>query len=166
MGSMPDPDASIGFLVSDVARLLRRDVHEKARGLGLSLVQWRALAHLARTEGINQAALAERLELQAMTIARLVDSLQKLGLVERRADPSDRRAHCLYLTAKAQPYLEHMWRLVDDTYERALAGLSGEARAAMFEALRHIKGNLIGEDGEDIANDEIELTDGRHYQHA
>src|SRR3546814_7154100 len=101
-----DPDQSIGFLLSDVARLLRRNFTRRAQYLGLSQAQWQALAHLARREGVNQATLAESLEIQPVTLARLVDRLQEKGLVERRPDPADRRAFCLYLTPAAAPLLD------------------------------------------------------------
>ncbi|MEO0682967.1 MAG: MarR family transcriptional regulator, partial [Pseudomonadota bacterium] len=91
-----DADASVGFLFSDVARLMRAwfDVH--ARELGLTRSQWRVLVNLAPREGINQRALAEILELDVVTLSRHVDKLEAAGMVERRRDPEDRRAWRLH----------------------------------------------------------------------
>ena len=95
---MPD---TIGVLVTDTARLLRRRFDARARRIGVSRAQWQVLIALARAQGINQAALAERLEVETITVGRMVDRLADAGLVERRADPADRRAWRLFLTAHA-----------------------------------------------------------------
>lgn len=139
---MPASEQSLGFLLNDVARLLRRDFNRKAVGLGLSLAQWRALAYLSRREGINQVTLAEGLEVQPMTLARLVDRLESAGLLERRPDPRDRRAFNLYLTKAAQPLIEKMRELASEAREDALSGLSQEGRQALLEGLAHMKRNL------------------------
>lgn len=139
---MGDPEQSIGFLVNDVARLLRRNFNRRAQKLGLSQAQWQALAYLSREEGVNQVTLAERLEIQPMTLARLIDRLQDAGLVARQPDPDDRRAFRLYLTAAAQPLLARMWDLALETREEALSGLTEDKKQALIDALRHIKRNL------------------------
>ncbi|MGE0271503.1 MAG: MarR family winged helix-turn-helix transcriptional regulator [Alphaproteobacteria bacterium] len=150
---MRDPDQSIGFLVSDVARLLRRNFAFRAKGLGLSQAQWQALAYLSRQEGVNQVTLAESLEVQPMTLARLIDRLQEAGLVARQPDPSDRRAFHLYLTAAAGPMLRRMWKLAAETREEAMAGLPDERKKILIEALRHMKQNLAAaETGGDNAD--------------
>src|ERR1700722_9689780 len=95
-------DTSFGFLLHDIARLMRKRFDQRARSLGLTRAQWQVLAHLARHEGINQAGLAEILEIEAITVGRLVDRMEEAGWVERRAHPSDRRARLLYMTAKAR----------------------------------------------------------------
>ena len=140
---MPRPDQSLGFLLNDVTRLLRRNFNRRAQGLGLSQAQWRALAYLARREGVNQVTLADSLEVQPITLARLIDRLQDAGLVARRPDPDDRRAVRLYLTAEAQDYLERMWSLVAETREEALAGLPEASRKTLFETLARMKRNLL-----------------------
>lgn len=138
-----DPDQSLGFYVNDIARLLRRNFNRRAQGLGLSQAQWRALAHLSRQEGINQVTLAESLEIQPITLARLIDRLQEAGLVARRPDPEDRRAVRLYLTAQAQDIIDRMWVLAAETRAEAMAGLSKESRKALIETLRRMKQNLL-----------------------
>src|SRR6202171_4608396 len=99
-------DTSFGFLLHDIARLMRQRFDQRARSLNLTRAQWQVLAHLQRHEGINQSGLAEILEIEPITIARLLDRMEEAGLVERRADPADRRARRLFLTERAKPMLE------------------------------------------------------------
>lgn len=140
---MRDPDQSMGFLVSDVARLLRRNFNRRAQELGLSQAQWQALAYLSRQEGVNQVTLAESLEIQPITLVRLIDRLQEAGLVAREPDPEDRRAVRLYLTPAAVPLLARMWSLAAETREEAMAELSEESREMLIETLRRMKQNLV-----------------------
>jgi MarR family transcriptional regulator for hemolysin len=140
---MRNPDQSVGFLVNDVARLLRRNFNRRAENLGLSQAQWRALAHLARQEGVKQVTLADSLEIQPITLVRLIDRLEEAGLVTRRPDPDDRRAVRLYLTPDAQPLLARMWSLAAETREDAMAGISEQDRILLNETLSRIKQNLL-----------------------
>lgn len=139
----PDPDRSLGFLLNDVSRLMRRNLNRRVQALGLTQSQWRALAYLSRQEGINQATLADTLEVQPITLARLIDRLEAAGWVERRRHPSDRRAVRLFLTEKAQPVLSEMWDLASETREEAIAGMPAELRDQLIKALCHMKRNLI-----------------------
>ena len=93
---------SLGFLISDVSRLMRRRFDERARQLGATRAQWRTLTMLSRNEGLNQGALADLLEVEPITLCRMIDRLEESGLVERRRDPADRRAWQLFLTEKSQ----------------------------------------------------------------
>lgn len=142
MSPSSDPEPSIGFLLSDVSRLLRRDFDRRVRGLELTQAQWRAIAHLAREEGIKQTVLAERLEVKPITLGRLVDRMAAAGWLERRPDPVDRRATLLYLTAKAQPILADMRKHAADAHRELMAGLSDAARTQLIDALLHMKNNL------------------------
>jgi MarR family transcriptional regulator for hemolysin len=143
---MDSPHQNVGALLVDVARLLRRNFNRRAQDLGLTQTQWQALARLSHNEGMNQACLADLLEVQPITLARLVDRLEAAGWVERRADPEDRRAQRLYLTAKAAPLLDHMRALAAETREEAMRGLSDAERARLLRALQTIKGNLVREE--------------------
>ena len=102
------------------------------------------LAHLARQEGINQAALAQLLELEPITLARLLDRLQAAALIERRADPKDRRAHLLHLTDAAYPLLDRIFALAAEVREDALAGVAEAERGRLVDLLIAMKANLIG----------------------
>lgn len=154
---MFNPEQSIGFLVSDVARLLRRNFDRRARRLGLSQAQWRALAQLSRQEGVKQVTLAESLDIQPITLVRLIDRLQEAGLVARRPDPEDRRAFRLYLTDAARPLLEQMWDLAAETRDEVMAGMPERQKEALFAALRHMKDNLLAaENGGENQDQEAE----------
>jgi len=144
-----DAVQSIGFLVNDVARLLRRRFNRKAEHLGLSLAQWRVLAHLSRCEGVNQVTLAEAVEIQPMTLARLIDRLAEAGLVERRADPKDRRAFRLHLAEGAEPYLKAMHELAAETRQEAMSELPEESVKTLVACLLHMKKQLSDAQCED-----------------
>jgi MarR family transcriptional regulator, transcriptional regulator for hemolysin len=135
-------DSSFGFLLHDIARLMRKRFDQRARNLNLTRAQWQVLAHLARHEGINQAGLAEILEIEPITLGRLIDRMAESGWVERRPHPSDRRARQLYLTAQAEPVFERMRALGDETREEALAGLSQDDRERLTATLVEIRNNL------------------------
>jgi len=139
------PERTLGFVLHDVARLLRKRFEQRARvaRLELTRAQWSVLAHLARQEGINQAALAQILEIEPITLVRLLDRLQAADLVERRPDPSDRRARVLFLTPAARPLLERIWELAAGVREEAMAGLSEPEREQLIGLLLKVKGNLI-----------------------
>src|SRR3546814_1218185 len=112
------------------------------RTLGLTRSQWSVLAHLARNEGINQAALAETLEIEPITLVRLLDRLEAAEWVERQPDPNDRRARLLYLKDKVRPVLEQMRALGAATREEAMAGLSDADRRQLTEQLLTCKANM------------------------
>ena len=89
---MLDLERSFGFLVYDVARLFGRRFDHNGRRLGLTRAQCRTLGYLARNEGINQAGMADLLEIRPMTLVRQIDRMEEAGWIERRPDPADRRA--------------------------------------------------------------------------
>ena len=96
------------FLISDVGRLLRTRADQKARLTGMTRAQWAVLLRLERMEGLMQSDLAYELDIQPITLTRLVDRLCESGLIERRPDPRDRRAKLLFLTPAARPLLEQV----------------------------------------------------------
>ncbi|MGE0723990.1 MAG: MarR family winged helix-turn-helix transcriptional regulator [Alphaproteobacteria bacterium] len=152
----PELDRHLGFLLHDVARLLRKRFDRRARALGLSRAQWSVLAHLSRAEGVHQSGLAEILEVEPISLARMIDRLEAAGLVERRPDVNDRRLKRLFLRAPAEPLLERMRALGADLREEALAGLPPGERDRLVDALLLMKGNLIGlEPAGDPASGEI-----------
>lgn len=142
-----DPERSFGFLLHDIARLMRKRFDQRARSLNLSRAQWQLLVHLSRHEGINQSGLAEILEIENITVGRLVDRMEEAGWVERRPDPSDRRAHLLYTTEKVAPVMERMRELAEATRNEALAGLAPAQRDALIDTLIHVRGNLSERNG-------------------
>jgi MarR family transcriptional regulator for hemolysin len=137
---------TIGFLLNDSARLMRRDFERRTRSLGLTRAQWQTLFHLQRNEGCNQVTLADLLEVEPITLARVIDRLELNGLVERRADPSDRRARLLFLGERAHPLLEQLRALGAETREIALAGISDDERAQLMTLLTKMRANLSSRD--------------------
>lgn len=132
----------VGFGIHDVARMLRRDFDRRARAQGLTRARWQVLWHLARNEGLHQAALAELMGVAPITLTRQLDHLEGEGLVERRADPDDRRRYLIYLTEAACPALEHLRELALQTRSRALAGLGPEEVEALQRMLNVMRDNL------------------------
>ena len=149
------PSRTLGFVLNDVARLMRKRFEQRARAaaLGLTRAQAAVLAHLARQEGINQAALAQLLELEPITLARLLDRLQAAGLIERRSDPKDRRAHLLYLTESAYPLLDRIFALAAEVREDALAGVAEADRGRLLDLLIEMKANLVAVEVEAVSAD-------------
>ena len=117
----------IAFAINDVARLLRTAADQKAAAFGMTRAKWAVLARLDRHQGLKQAELAEMLDLQPITLTRLLDGLADNGLIERRPDPGDRRAKRLYLTPAARPLLDRLTVLGVDLMDGALAGLDDVA---------------------------------------
>ena len=134
---------SLGFLLADVSRLVRKRFDQRARALGLTRAQWRVLAQLRRREGINQRDLAEILEIESITLVRHIDRLEAKGWVERRRDPSDRRAWRLHLNDQVQPILDKMREFSEQTRAEALAGISEKDSEELIDRLLQIKSNML-----------------------
>lgn len=137
-----DFERSFGYLLHETARLLGKRFDQRARALGLTRAQCQVLVHLVRHEGINQARLAEVMELEPISLARLIDRMEQAGWVERRADPSDRRARLLFMTDKAKPMFDQILAVGQETRAEAFAGLSPEDRERLIDLLLHVRRNL------------------------
>lgn len=130
------------FMLNDVARMLRTYADYGAAQFGITRAQWAVLVRLDRSEGLKQSELAEMLDLQPISLTRLLDKLAECGLIERRADPIDRRAKRLFLTPDARPLLEKLGDLGEDLMSTALRGVSPESVEQMVEQLGIVKENL------------------------
>jgi len=144
---------TLGFLISDVSRLMRKRFDERARLVGATRAQWKTLVTLSRNEGLNQGALADRLEVEPITLCRMIDRLEESGLVERRRDPADRRAWRIYLTDAAKPVLTKLRGYADEMFEGALEGLGESDRAALSASLERIRANLAPDLAPDLADE-------------
>jgi len=133
---------SLGFLISDVSRLMRKRFDERARSVGATRAQWKTLVTLSRHEGIHQGGLAELLEVEPITLCRMIDRLEESGMVERRRDPADRRAWRIHLTAAAGPVIEQLRGFADELFEGALTGIDGAERDGLVRSLETILTNL------------------------
>lgn len=143
------PNKRMAFLIHDVARLLRHKLDKVAEGSGLTSAQWRVLASVARCqslnlEPLNQAALADMLDIEPITLSRQIDRLATAKLIERRPDPSDRRAHRLYLTDKAAPMVASFRATGSKMLGGALDGVDDAAVGTMIATLERIRTNLTG----------------------
>ncbi|CDX46400.1 Transcriptional regulator, MarR family [Mesorhizobium sp. ORS 3359] len=134
---------NISFVLHDVARLLRKRFEQRSRAFGLTRAQWQVLAYLSVHEGIYQNRLADLIEIMPITLARLLDKMEARGFVERRPDPTDRRAWLLYLTPQARPLIEVMRSNGRKTRDEAFAGLSADAQQQLLQTLCLIKSNLL-----------------------
>jgi MarR family transcriptional regulator for hemolysin len=141
-GGIVELERSFGFLVNDVARLFGRRFDHNGRRLGLTRAQCRTLGYLARNEGINQAGLADLLEIRPMTLVRQIDRMEEAGWIERRPDPADRRARRLFLTGKAWPILDRIWDVANETRDEALTRLSADDSEHLIELLCRVHGAL------------------------
>ena len=130
------------FLLHDVARLLRVEADRRARCHGMTRAQWAILIWLGRQPGLSQKELAELLEVEPITVARLIDRLEARGMVERRPDPRDRRIWRLHLCPPALPLLQIVLRERDEITRLLGAGLSGATLDAMRETLKTMKSSL------------------------
>ncbi len=127
------------FQLVETSRLLRTYVDQRARQHGTTRAQWGVLARLRRQEGLNQAALAELMDLQPISLARLLDRLQDQKLIERRADPADRRVYRLHLTPQGRGLVDELDAVRTDIAQEVLGGVADESILAALDALAAIR---------------------------
>src|SRR6185312_171937 len=158
----PDPThREVLFQLADVARALRTYVDQCARRHGMTRAQWAVLLRLDRREGMTQAEMADALEIQPISLVRLVDRLCEHGLVERRPHPSDRRANCLYLTEPGRARLTEMVPLAREISANVLASFSESDVLELLSRLVSLKRNIRG-----AAARRAALAGGSEVRHA
>ncbi|MBV9881553.1 MAG: MarR family transcriptional regulator [Sphingomonadaceae bacterium] len=134
---------NFAFEVAETARLIRREANKRAAVLGATKAQWRVLARLHRTgDGVRQIALAEALDMEPITLCRMIDRLEEGGLVERRRDDTDRRAWRIHLTGAAAPVLARLEEMGIGFNADILDGISEADREAALRVLARIRHNL------------------------
>jgi len=138
-----DLSRNFGFLLNDVARLLRTVYDRRIRELGLTRAQWWVLTHLFRVDGVTQSELAEMLEIEKPTLGRLLDRLEAKGWVRRTHDKRDRRIWRVRLTDEVEPALRTMRAIAAELRRDALAGLPAAERERFVDSLLAIKTNLL-----------------------
>jgi len=139
---MDDRLRNFGFLLKELSRRYTLRFEVRAREIPLNLPQAKTLVRLEKNEGVSQARLAELAEVDPMTMVRLLDRMEADGWLERRPDPADRRARCLYLTAKAKPILSEIWRLSEETRAELFAGVSKAERDLFMTVLERLHDNI------------------------
>lgn len=137
-------DNNFAFQVADTAHLLRREFDRRAAALGVTRAQWRVLMMLSRQDGSKQVDLADALDVEPITLCRMVDRLVDAALVERRRDDMDRRAWRIHLTAAAGPVIGRLRALGETFLADALNGVSEKEQVFVLEALTRVRGNLAG----------------------
>lgn len=134
---------TIGFVLHDVARLMRKRFEQRARAAGLTRSQWQVLSMLARHEGIHQKGLADLLEIESITLMRLLDKMQERGLIERRPHPTDRRMSLLYLTQAAHTPLKQMRQFGEQTRHETMIDFSEQEHELLKQFLGRMRENLL-----------------------
>lgn len=136
---------NFGFVMADVSRLLRQRFQMQLVGSPLTLAQAKALVTVYRQQGLRQVELAELMEIQPITLTRIIDQLVNEGVVERRVDHADRRAYRLYLTPAAAPHLAAIEQVADFMQPIAFRGIDENESAILLAALRKMRDNLTSQ---------------------
>lgn len=152
-------EREIAINIMDVARMLRTYADQRARQFGISRAQWVVLMRLDRSEGLKQSELADILDLQPISLTRLLDRLADNGLIERRPDPNDRRANRLYLTPAARPLLVQLGDLGQEVMSEVLGGIDAQTRERLLRDLIGMKDNLRTAIGGSGSQRKIELVE-------
>lgn len=149
MARQLDPD-SFGFLVNDVARIVRSEVDRRTAeaGLGLTQGEGRTLIHARRAGPVRQNVLAERLGVEAMTLSGTLDRLEAKGFIERRPDPVDRRAKVVHLSDTAEDMIESVAEIGATIRADASAGLTPEEWTHFLATLKRVRDNLLAQRSE------------------
>jgi MarR family transcriptional regulator, transcriptional regulator for hemolysin len=132
---------TLPFEISETAHALRKAFDRRAVGLGVTRAQWKVLFRLARQPGMRQIELADMLDIEPITLSRIVDRLEEAGLVERVADPADRRAWRLHVTARAQPLIAKLREVADEMIADAFSGISPKDIEITRAVLRRAREN-------------------------
>lgn len=136
---------NFGFLIKTLERLYKKRFEALAQERSLTMPQCKALYYLARSQGISQKRLAEQTEIEPMTLVRILDRMEADGWIERRPDPADRRARCLYLTPGANPVLEQIDKFIAQMRAEALHGLSADERTQLMHLLERVQANMCSQ---------------------
>jgi DNA-binding MarR family transcriptional regulator len=134
-------ERNLGFVISDVHRLITAAVDKEVSTLGLTRSQLRVVLHLMRSDGISQVNLADDLQLGKVTVGGLLDRLQEKGLIERRPHPSDRRSNLVYLTLADQNIYESIVKAGRVILDQVLAGINKAEQKQLIDLLLRVKAN-------------------------
>jgi DNA-binding MarR family transcriptional regulator len=132
---------TLPFEISETAHALRKAFDRRACGMGVTRAQWKVLFRLERQPGLRQIELADMLDIEPITLSRIVDRLEEAALVERVADPADRRAWRLHVTARAQPLIEKLRAVADDMVSEAFAGIDPKDIEITRQVLGRVREN-------------------------
>ena len=147
-------DTNIAFLMFDASRNFRREIDAVTRDFGVTSHQWRLLGIVSRNPGINQCEAADMLDVEPITLSRMVDKLEAAEMIERRSAPNDRRAWCLYTTDAAKPMIEKIRSVFKEVLDQCLDGFAPDELRAFTQFLERYRANL----------DEKPLPHGRYAE--
>ncbi len=132
----------LGLEIYETYRTVRRHFDRRARALGFTQAQWRALLRLDGNPGISQARLADLLDMQPISLARILDRMASADLIERRPDPNDRRVVQLFLTPESTPVLSVLREIAEDVRAIATKGLSVDEQTNVIASLHQMRVNF------------------------
>lgn len=160
-----DPKFLFGFQIQDVARLMSRTFENRAGDMKVTRSQARVLGYVSQSEGASQSEIATLMDVQKITLTRLVDELEKMNLIERRPHPDDRRIRRLYLREGTRPVLESIWSRLSEVSDFALAALPADRREAFVQDMVTIRNHLILDNAMPpetlaLASDKISIGEG------
>jgi MarR family transcriptional regulator for hemolysin len=138
-------DSNFAYEVASTAQTLRRAFDRRAAALGVTRAQWRVLAWLGHEDGLRQIDLADALDVEPITLCRMIDRLAEARLVERRRDDEDRRAWRIHLTPAASPVIEALRGVAGEFLGEALEGVSEADQARVRDVLARVRTNLGGD---------------------
>lgn len=141
--SLPNFDRGLGFLMSDISRLLRKEFDRRVRGSGLTRAQWLLLYHIARAPDASQSDLADSLQLEKITVSRHAARLERARWLERRDDATDSRSYRLKLAPRAVRMILDFAEVSDQLRDDAMDGINPARRIGLIDDLLHIKANLL-----------------------
>jgi MarR family transcriptional regulator for hemolysin len=141
-----DLSRNFGFILNDVARLMRTTFDRRVKALGLTRSQWWVLNHLFRNDGVTQSELADILEVKKATLGRLLDRMEQKGWVRREGHAGDRRAKRVFLTDEVEPAIKTMRAAAAEVRREAMSGLSSAQQDQFVDTLLAIKVNLSRQD--------------------
>ena len=133
---------TLPFEIAETAHALRKAFDRRAVGMGVTRAQWKVLFRLSRHPGLRQIELADMLDIEPITLSRIVDRLEEAGWVERVADPADRRAWRLHVTARAQPLIEKLRAVADEMIADAFAGIDPKEIEITRQVLGRVRENV------------------------
>jgi MarR family transcriptional regulator for hemolysin len=139
---MPVMETNFAYEVASTAQALRRAFDRRAAALGVTRAQWRVLAWLGHEDGLKQVELADSLDVEPITLCRMIDRLAEAGLVERRRDEDDRRAWRIHLTPAAGPVIGSLRDVAGEFLDEALEGVSEAEQARVRDVLARVRANL------------------------
>jgi DNA-binding MarR family transcriptional regulator len=137
---------TLPFEIAETAHALRRAFDRRAATLGVTRAQWKVLFRVSRMPGLRQVDLADQLDVEPITLCRIIDRLEGAGLVERRPDPEDRRAWRLEVTANAVPLVEQLRALAEELRAEAFAGIDNDDLEQVRGTLARMRDNISAVD--------------------